>query len=59
MELRGSYGRVGGIIEGPEGDRNVTGKPTESNNLNPWVLTETEPPTKEHTWAGPRTTAQM
>ena len=34
---------------GPEGDRNSTGRPTESTNLS-----ETEPPTKEHIWAAPR-----
>ena len=36
MEVRDSYGRVGGRIEGPEGDRNSTGRPTESTNLDPW-----------------------
>ena len=40
-----SYGR----IEGPEGDRNLTGRPTEPTNLDLWSS-----PTKEHTQAGPR-----
>lgn len=31
-----------------------TGVPTELTNLDPWELSETEPPTKEHTQAGPR-----
>jgi hypothetical protein len=29
-------GRVGGRAEGPKGDRNSTGKPKESTNLDPW-----------------------
>jgi hypothetical protein len=33
MEL---YGRIRGRIAGPRGDRNSTGKPTESTNLDPW-----------------------
>jgi hypothetical protein len=49
MELRDSYGRIGGRIVVPKGDRNSTGRPTESANLDPW-LSEPEPPTKEHTW---------
>jgi hypothetical protein len=36
MELRNSYGRVGGRIAGPEGDSNSTGRSTESTNLDPW-----------------------
>jgi hypothetical protein len=32
MELGNSYGRIGGRIAGPEGDRNSTGRPT---NLDP------------------------
>jgi hypothetical protein len=53
-ELGESYGRVGGRISGPEGDRNSTGRPTMSTNLDPWEVPETEPPTKRHTRAGPR-----
>jgi hypothetical protein len=52
MEVRDSYGRVGGRIEGPEGDRNSTGRPTKSTHLDPWELSDTEPPTKEHTQTG-------
>ena len=48
MELRESYGRIEGRIQGPEEDRNST----ESTNLDPWELSETEPPSKEHTRAG-------
>jgi hypothetical protein len=29
-ELWDPYGKIGGMIEGPEGDRNSTGRPTES-----------------------------
>jgi hypothetical protein len=36
MEVGDSYGRVGGRIEGPEWDRNSTGRPTESTNLDLW-----------------------
>jgi hypothetical protein len=42
-------GTVGGKIEGLRGDRNSTGRPTESTNLNPWELPETELLTKENT----------
>ena len=28
--------RIGGRITGPKGDRNSTGRPTESTNLDPW-----------------------
>jgi hypothetical protein len=35
MELGDSYRRIGGRIAGPEGDKNVTGRPTESTNLDP------------------------
>jgi hypothetical protein len=52
MELRDSYGRVWGRIKAPEGDRNSTGKPIKSTNLDFWGLSETKPPTKEHTRAG-------
>jgi hypothetical protein len=36
MEVRDSYGRIGGIIAGPERDRISTEKPTQSTNLDPW-----------------------
>jgi hypothetical protein len=36
MELGDAYGRTGGRTAGPEGDRNSTGRPTESTNLDPW-----------------------
>jgi hypothetical protein len=49
MEVKDSSGRVGGKIEGPEGDQNSTGSPTESTNLDSWRVSETETPTKEHT----------
>ena len=37
-----------------EGVKDTTSRPTEPTNLGPWGLTETEAPTKEHAWAGPR-----
>jgi hypothetical protein len=36
MELGDSYGRVGERFGGPERDRNSTGRPTESTNLDLW-----------------------
>ena len=46
-------------IEGPKVDRDSTGRPRESTNLDPWGLPETEPPGKEHAWAGPRPPEHM
>jgi hypothetical protein len=46
MELRESYGRVGRKTRGPEEDRDCTARPTESTNLDPGRLPETESPTK-------------
>ena len=48
MEIGDSYGRIGRRVVGPKGDKNSTGKPTESQELS-----ESELPTKEHTQAGP------
>jgi hypothetical protein len=53
VELIESYGRVGGRIEEPKGDRDSIGRPIESTNLDPWGLSEAKLPIKEHTWAGP------
>jgi hypothetical protein len=36
MVLEASFGRIGGTIEGPEGDINSTGRPIESTHLAPW-----------------------
>jgi hypothetical protein len=52
-KLRKSCGRVGGRIEEPGGDRDSTGRPTDSTNLDSWRLSETKPPIKEHTRARP------
>jgi hypothetical protein len=38
MELGDFYGRDEGRIEGPEGNKNSTGRPTESTNLDLWGL---------------------
>jgi hypothetical protein len=35
MELGDSYGRIGEMIAGPK-DKNSTGRPTKSTNLDPW-----------------------
>ena len=36
MELWEFYEKTGGSISGPEGDRNSTGRPAESTNLELW-----------------------
>jgi hypothetical protein len=43
-------------VESPEGDRNLTRRPTESTNLDTWSLSETMPPTKEYARARCRST---
>jgi hypothetical protein len=53
-QLRESYGRVGGRIKGPGGDRDFTGRPIGSTNLDAWGLPKIEPSTKKHTFVGPR-----
>jgi hypothetical protein len=42
MKVRDSYRRVGRRVDSLEGDR-----PIGSTNLNPWELSESEPPTKD------------
>ena len=41
-----SHGKAWGKIEGLEEDRDFTGRPTESTNLDSWGIPETESPTK-------------
>ena len=53
-KVRNPYGRVRGRIEGPDRYGNPIEKPTGSANLDPWELSETKPPVKGHTRAGPR-----
>ena len=43
-----SCGRARGGFEEPGGDGDSTRRSTESTNLDPLGLSETEPPTKEH-----------
>lgn len=53
----GAYGflqKSWGSIEDPECNGIATGRPRESTNLDSWGLSETESPTKEHTWGAPR-----
>ena len=47
-------GRNGGKIEEPEGHKNSSARPTESTNLDPRGLPDTEKQIREHTRAGPR-----
>jgi hypothetical protein len=59
MKLWESYRRFGRRTERSEEDRDSTERPTESTNLDPWGLPETEPPTKERAWAGAKPAAQF
>ena len=49
-----SCGKMGGRIQLAGGIKDMKRRCTESSNLGPWLLTETEPPTKEHVSAGSR-----
>lgn len=49
-ELREAHGRVWGKIQVPEGNRVST---RELTKLDAWGLPDSEPSTKEHTWARP------
>ena len=55
-EHRKFCGRVGGKNKRSGGDWDSIRRPTESNNLDPCGHPESGPPTKQHTWVGPRTT---
>jgi hypothetical protein len=55
MEFGDSYIRVLGRIEGPEMDRNSTGRETELINQELGELSECELKTKVHIQYGPRT----
>jgi hypothetical protein len=46
-ELTESYGRVKDKIEKAGRVKDITRRPTESTNLGPWGLIETEPPTRK------------
>ena len=46
-------GELGEELQTPKGI-GTSQEPTELTNLDPWKLTETEPPTKEHIRAGTR-----
>ena len=53
-EVEEPCGRVSNRIEQASGIKDNTGRRTDSTNLGPGDLTQTEPSTKEHTGAGPR-----
>jgi hypothetical protein len=59
IDLHKSSGRLGDRSEQASGVRGTTGRPTESNNLSPWRLSETEPPIKEHAQDEPRTSTHL
>ena len=59
LDLWESCGSIGRSIAGHKGNRESTRRPKESIHLDPWGLPETEPPTKEWAWAGPRPPAHM
>lgn len=48
VELGESCGNVGDRSGQTRGVKDITRRPTQSANLGPWELTETEAPTKEH-----------
>jgi len=47
-------GRVKNRIDQARGVKNTTGRHTDSSNLGPGILTEFEPPIREHAGTGPR-----
>jgi hypothetical protein len=53
MELGDSYGRIGGRFASPKGIE-LYRKTNRVTYPGPLGLSETEPPTTEHTWTGPR-----
>ena len=59
MELEESYGRVERRFLAARGVKDTARKPTESTNLDPQGLTETEPLTQRHARDGPRPTAYL
>ena len=59
MEFGDFYGRVRERTVGPEKVGNPAGGTIESANLGFWILSETEPRSKEHTQAGMRPLAHM
>lgn len=59
MEFREFCERVGKKTEETKGDRNSTGRPTESTNLDMCGFQVTESLTKDHTRAGHRSATHM
>lgn len=59
IDLENFYGRVEASVEGHERDRDSTGRSTELTNWDPLSFSETEPPTRDHTWAGPKAPAHI
>jgi hypothetical protein len=53
-EVGDPYGVTGGKIKEAEGEGDPIGRPAFSTNPDPWKLSETELPTRQHIWAGPR-----
>jgi len=47
LDKASSGSEVGRRIEGPAEERDFTRRPTESTNLDPWGLPETESPIEE------------
>ena len=56
---RGVSWKSWGRTEVPEGNRDSTGRPTESTDLDPWGFPEPELPTKEQGLTGPQPPAHM
>lgn len=58
MEPGNSYRKVRKRTVAAERNKNSIGRPIESTNLDPW-FSETEPPTKGHTWDGSRSVTTL
>jgi hypothetical protein len=55
MELGDAYGKIGGRIEGPKGDKNSTERPTDSTNLDLWELSDLITKQRAHiVWTDPQ-----
>jgi hypothetical protein len=58
-DIGNPYGKDRVRTEGAEGNDNPIGRPIVSSNTDPWDFPETNPLTKEHTWAGLRLLAHV
>jgi hypothetical protein len=59
IEVGNPYGVIRGRIEGAEGEGNTIRRLAISTNLDPWEFSETKPPTRQDSSAGPRPLAHI